>query len=386
MTEGVKSFPLAELHKRKSAKWRRFPADVLPLPIAEMDFDIAEPIKAALRDMIDRSDTGYLGSFPGSFPELFEAFADFARERWSWKIDHENMRIATDVGVGAVEVIRTLIGPGEKLMMSSPVYDNMWNWVKELRAELVDAPLKESSMSYSLDLEAIEAGYRSGVKVHLLCNPHNPVGRVHSLEDLTALATLAVKYGVIVVSDEIFAPLTYPESRFVPFLSVSDEARSCGITLTSASKAFNLAGLKCAMIITGNQALKERINVMPVTVASRASLFGAVAANAGFRESREWLDRCILTLDQNRHLLKNLIESKLPAVGYRIPDFGYLAWLDLSALNLGDDPCATILERGKVGLNSGSMYGPRHGSFGRFNFGTSAEIVTEGVDRIIRAL
>jgi len=131
MADDVRAFPLAELRKRKSVKWRRYPADVLPLPVAEMDFQIADQIKTALRDMIDRSDTGYLGPFP----ELFDAFRDFSQERWNWQIDVSHMRIATDVGVGVVEVIRTLMKSGEKMMINSPVYDNMWNWVKELGAE-----------------------------------------------------------------------------------------------------------------------------------------------------------------------------------------------------------------------------------------------------------
>ena len=373
---------LEQLKKRKSVKWRRFPEDVLPLPVAEMDFPIAEPIKNALRDMIDRSDTGYLGPFP----EMFEGFRDFARDMWQWEIDISHMRFATDVGVGVVEVVRTLINPGEKMMVNSPCYDNMWNWVKELRAELVDVPLIENGMDYRLDLEAIEMAYKNGVKVHLIPNPHNPVGILHSREELSGLASLAVKYGVIVISDEIFAALTHPGKKFIPYLSVSDEARASGVTVTSASKAFNLAGLKCAMIITGSEKLKEQINSMPISVAFRASLFGAVAATAALRDARGWLDQCLTTLDQNRRLLKNLIDTKIPAIRYRIPDFGYLAWLDLSALGLGEDPCATLLERGKVALNSGLMYSPRHSQFGRFNFGTSPEIISEGVDRILRSL
>lgn len=382
MVDGVRALPLAELKKHKSMKWRKFPADVLPLPIAEMDFPIAEPIKVALRNMIDQSDTGYLGPTP----ELSEAFRDFARDVWGWDLDVNHMRIATDVGVGVVEVIRTLTNAGEKIMINSPVYDNMWNWPKELKLEIVDAPLLQNGMEFSLDFDAIEAGYAHGVKVHLICHPHNPVGIIYSRTELERLAELAVKHNVVIISDEIHAPLTFPGQRFVPFLSVSDAARRCGVTVTSASKAFNLAGLKCAWIVTGDEELKNQINLMPVNVAFRASLFGAVAATAALEESRSWLEQCLVTLDENRHLLKNLIDTKIPSVRYRIPDFGYLAWLDLSALGLGADPCATILERGKVAINSGSMYSPRHSSYGRLNFGTSPENITEGIDRIVRAL
>ncbi|NDH48623.1 MAG: aminotransferase class I/II-fold pyridoxal phosphate-dependent enzyme, partial [Acidimicrobiia bacterium] len=349
MADIVRALALQDLRKRKSVKWRQYPSDVLPLPVAEMDFPIASPIKSALLDMVDRSDTGYLGPFP----EMFDAFANFAKARWNWSVDLAHMRIATDVGVGTVEVIRTLIAPGDKVMLNSPVYDNMWRWVAEVGATLVDVPLTlkgsyGENAEFSLDLNAVEREYKAGVKVHILCHPHNPVGVIFTKESLAAIATLAKKYGVYVISDEIHGPLVYDHSKFTPFLAVSQDAIDVGVTVTSASKGFNLAGLKCAVIITGSTAIKEKINSMPISVAFRASLFGAVAAIAAFHDSVSWLDGVINALDENRKLVRNLIDSKIPAISYRIPDFGYLAWLDLSALNLGDDPAKTLLERGKV--------------------------------------
>ena len=381
MTE-VHALPLHELRKRKSVKWRQFPSDVLPLPVAEMDFPIAEPIKSALHDMVDRSDTGYLGPFP----EMFEAFAHFSQLRWKWSVDVSHMRIATDVGVGTVEVLRTLIGRGDKVMLNSPVYDNMWRWVAEVEATLVDVPLTSENGEYSLDLNNIEREYRDGVKVHILCHPHNPVGAIFTSDSLSQLASLAKRYGVHIISDEIHGPLVFERSDFTPFLAVSDDAQDVGVTVTSASKGFNLAGLKCAVIITSSAAIREKINSMPISVAFRASLFGAVAATAAFRDSDSWLDGVVSTLNQNRELIRNLIDTKIPAIKYRAPDFGYLAWLDLSALQLGDDPAKTILERGKLALNGGHMYGPRHAQYVRMNFGTSPEIITEAFDRILNSL
>lgn len=382
MAEPIKALPLQELRKRKSVKWRQFPSDVLPLPVAEMDFPISEAVKEALKEMIDRSDTGYLGPFP----ELFDAFANFASARWNWQVDVSQMRIATDVGVGTVEVIRTLIHPGEKVMLNSPVYDNMWRWVAEVKATLIDVPLKESNLNYQLDLEGIEREYKSGVKVHILCHPHNPVGAIFDRVALESLAELAKKYNVHIISDEIHGPLVYEPKAFTPFLAVSDTAREVGITVTSASKGFNLAGLKCAVIVTSSPIIKEKINEMPISVAFRASLFGAVAATAALNDGVMWLDGVLATLDNNRKLIKNLIDTQLPAIKYRVPDFGYLAWLDLSDLGLGDDPTKTILERGKLAINSGSMYGPSHRNFARLNFGTSPEIITEAFNRITKSL
>ena len=218
------------------------------------------------------------------------------------------------------------------------------------------------------------------------CSSHNPVGIVFDKDTLTALADLAKKYQVIVISDEIHAPLTFAEKTFIPFLDVSEAAKEVGVVVTSASKTFNLAGLKCALIITENETLKVKINSMPQSVAYRASLFGAAAATAALADSKSWLNGVIKTLDENRNFIKKLIESKMPAIGYRIPQFGYLAWLDLEGLRLGEDPAKALLERGKLAVNGGNMYGPNNPSFVRFNFGTSPEIITEAFDRILRSI
>jgi cystathionine beta-lyase len=332
--------------------------------------------------MVERSDTGYLGPFP----ELFDAFANFSAKRWGWQVDTKQMRIATDVGVGIVEIMRTLIKPGEKVMLNSPVYENIWRWVSEVHATTIDTPLSEDNLSYKLDLAAIEKEYQNGVKVHILCHPHNPVGVIFSKDQLSDLADLAKKYQVVILSDEIHAPLTYDAKTFTPFLNVSQNAKEVGIAITSASKSFNLAGLKCAFIITDSSKLQERINLMPPAVTWRASLFGAVASTAAYAESVDWLDGVLITLDQNRKLVEKLIATKAPAINYRIPDFGYLAWLDLSALALGEDPAAVILEKGKLAVNGGVLYGPKHKSFVRLNFGTSPEIITEAFDRLANCL
>ena len=382
MTKSVRALALDELRKRKSSKWRQYPSDVLPLPVAEMDFPIAPAVKASLQDMLDRSDTGYLGAFP----ELFEAFAKFSKSRWNWQPDTTQIRIATDVGVGIVEVMRTLIKAGDKVMLNSPVYENIWKWIPEVNATLVDVPLTENELNYKLDLDAIEREYANGVKLHILCSPHNPVGIIYTRSELETIATLAKMYGIIILSDEIHGPLTFNKKDFYPFLSVSDDAKEVGIIITSASKSFNFAGLKCALIITESAMLKEKINAMPPALTWRASLFGAVASTAAYSESDEWLDGVLITLNENRNLVKKLIDTKIPTIKYRIPDFGYLAWLDVSSLGLGSDPAGQILERSKLALNAGVLYGPKHSNFVRLNFGTSEEIINQAFDRLVKIL
>ena len=374
----LSALPLSQLQKRRSAKWREFPSDVLPLPVAEMDFEIAKPIRDVLADMIKGSDTGYLGPIP----ELGINLGKFSKARWNWEIDPEQVFVATDVGVGMVEMARTVINPGDSIMINSPVYHNMNNWIAELKCKSYDAPLTKTDLHYTLDLDAVERGYKAGVKAHFLCNPHNPVGTVFNKEVLAALAELAKKYGVTVFSDEIHAPLTYDATHYVPFLAVSETAREVGLCVTAASKSWTLAGLKCATIITAHPKQLERAKSMPMAVHYRASLFGAVASAVAY-ECADWLDSAIATMESNRRFLANLLSKELPNVGYRIPDFSYLAWLDLKKLNLGENPSDVLLEKGKLAVNAGVMFGAESASFVRLNFATSEEIISEAISRMV---
>ncbi len=369
--------PLSQLQGRTSAKWRDFPNDVLPLPVAEMDYEIALPIREKLIQLILQSDTGYLGAMP----ELADSLAHFTKNRWGWEIDTESVFTATDVGVGMVEMGRMILQPGDGVVLNTPVYHNIGNWIDELKCRRVDAPLKRDGLHYTLDFDAIEKAYASGAKAHFLCNPANPVGTVFTREELSTLAELAKKYNVVIFSDEIHAPLVYDHTSFVPFLSVSDTAREVGFCVTSASKSWNLAGLKCAEVITPSKRFTDIAKAMPPAVHWRASLIGAVAASVAFR-STDWLDSAIATNDRNRRYLKELLDTHLPAVGYRIPDCSYLAWLDLTALNLGANPTERLLKEAKVAFNSGASFAADHDQFVRLNFATSPEILEEAVRRI----
>ena len=233
----MRALDLGELQTHRSEKWRAFPKDVLPLPVAEMDFPVADPIRQTLREMVDHSDLGYLGLIP----EMGTSFAGFAQRRWGWKADPLQVRIAADVGVGIVEVLRVITEPGDKILINSPVYPNFWTWCAETNLVEVDVPLTQSEQkvngsNWILDWDGIEKAYASGIKAHLICNPHNPLGRVYTREELTRIAELAKKHNVYVLSDEIHAPLMYSEQTFTPFLTVSETAREVGITITAASK------------------------------------------------------------------------------------------------------------------------------------------------------
>jgi cystathionine beta-lyase len=368
---------LTELKKLHSSKWLRYPADVLPMHVAEMDFEVDPGVRAVLAEMVANSDLGYLGPIP----EVPEAFAGFAQRHWGWTPDVAQIRMTTDVGVGVVEVIRALSKPGDKVIINSPVYHSFYMWLDELKLTTVDAPLIHDGDDWRLDLAAIEAQFAAGARFILLSSPHNPVGRIHTLEELTAIAELSNKYNAYVVVDEIWAPLIFGEQNFVPYLSIPAAQRR-GIVVTSSSKAFSVAGLKAAIIVTQNQEMFEELNAMPEANHWRASLLGGFAMAKCFNAGDKWLAETMAQLDHNRKLVKELLAKYLPAAKYVIPESTYLAWIDISCLGLGDNASELLIENQKVAFNPGSEFGDQYGAYIRLNFATSPEIIEEGIKRL----
>jgi cystathionine beta-lyase len=332
--------------------------------------------------MVSHSDMGYLSSIP----ELGNAFAGFAKRRWNWDVIPEQVRLCTDVGVGMVEVLRVTTQPGDKVLINSPIYQNFYNWIKETKVELIDVPFKQEGLNWSLDFDAIEKVYAAGLKVHAICHPHNPLGRIFSREELTRIADLAKQYGVTVISDEIHAPLTFPGKEFLPFLAVSQHAAEVGICVTSASKAFNIAGLKSALIVSQTKEQHELLATMPISVHFRSSILGAFAAVEAFNKCDDWLDGALVTIESNAHYLKTLLDTQIPAAKYKIPECSYLAWVDVSALSLGDDPFQVFLDKGRVAFNAGKIYGPSANQFIRINLATSESVLAEAVNRMAKSL
>ncbi len=377
---------LAELHTHRSEKWRGFPQDVLPLPVAEMDFPVAEPIKAILTEMVAHSDLGYLGPIP----ELGLGFKKFAAERWNWTVDEKQVRAATDVGVAVVEILRVFTQPGDSILISSPVYHNFYTWINETKLTLVDVPFErtgdEATNPWVINWASIEKAYASGIKVHLLCSPHNPLGFIYTKQDLLKIVALAKKHNVLVISDEIHAPLTFPGETFIPILSLGADAETVSVTVTAASKGWNIAGLKCAIIISQNAEMNSKLANLAPAMHYRASLLGGFATAVAFADSGVWLDTAIAQLDHNRHLIKKLLAEKLPTVRYHLPQNSYLAWLDVESLNLGVDPSVTLIEKGRVAFNPGHAFGKQCDQYVRLNFATSPEIITEAIERIARAV
>ena len=377
----VSADSLSELRKRRSEKWRSFPEDVLPLPVAEMDFPIAKPIRDVLIDMVKRSDTGY----SVTDPELPRAFANFAKRNWDWTVNQDQFYFATDVGVAGIEVLRLWTQPGDKVVVNTPVYLNFFNWIKEAKCEVVDAPLKHLGDAWALDLAGLEDAFAAGAKAYILCHPHNPVGHVFTLDELEKIAELAKKYNVLVISDEIHAPLIFNETRFIPYLNVSDTARETGVCITSASKAWNLAGLKCAQIVSDDSVINDRLALLPALLSERASLFGVWAGIAAYNQGEPWLKAVLKNIDDNRHYLAKLLKKHLPEAKYTVPNGTYLAWIDLSAYGQ-DEVTQLLLDKGRVALSNGSLFGGVGKDFVRLNLATSKEIIKDAVLRMASVL
>jgi cysteine-S-conjugate beta-lyase len=381
-TMAVEEISLAELRRRTSAKWRTYPPDVLPLPVAEMDFPIAAPVAEALHAAIRRSDLGYADPNSG----LPEALATFAARRWGWQVDPAQVTLAPEVGVAVVEVLRLLVRPGDGVVINPPVYDSFFPWLAEVGCRPVEVPLGRTGDGWALDLEAMAAAFGDGARVHLLCSPHNPTGTVHQRRDLERLAALAARHGVTVLADEIFAPLVLAGRTHHPFVSVSPEAARHGVVFASASKAWNLAGLKCAAIVTADPATRRLIQRLPEELPWRVGQLGVLGSIAAFQDGEPWLEEVLGVLDHHRRYLAELLAAQIPAITYRRPDASYLAWLDCTALGLGDDPSAVFLARGRVALSPGPSFGRPGLGHVRLNMATSRQILAAAVDRMASAI
>lgn len=366
---------LERLRRRRSAKWTSFPGDVLPAFVAEMDFPLARPVKEALIEAVELDDTGYANA-----PEsgLAEAFADFADRRWSWTVDPAQVTATTDVVGGLRALLDLVTGPLEGVVINPPVYFPFFSIIPEVGSDLIEVPLDEDGQ---LDLPAIEAAFRAGARAMILCSPHNPAGSVPSRMDLERLAEVAAECDAWILADEIHAPLTLPGATHIPFLDVSDAARECGICVTSASKAFNIAGLSCAVIITASQRAARIVSRLPAG-ATHPGHLGVIASRAAFESGEDWLDQVVARLDANRNLLTELLAEHLPGAKYRPPAAGYLAWIDAKGLGLGPDPSIPILDEARVAVSSGPGFGTGGNGYFRLNIGTSPALIEAAVRSI----
>jgi cysteine-S-conjugate beta-lyase len=366
---------LDELRRRRSEKWRKFPPDVLPSHIAEMDFAVAPPIEDALVAAARAGDLGYAHARSSGLPE---AFASFAGRRWGWDVDPAAVVAVPDVMVGVAELLRTATPEGAGVVINPPVYPPFFSVIAETGRRVIEVPLEDGA----LPLGRVRDALRAGARAVLFCNPQNPTGHVRTADDIRALGEIAAEDDALFLSDEIHGPLTMPGLTHVPACTVAEDA----IVLTSATKAWNLAGLKRGLAVAHSQKMRDPLARLPEGIHDRVGHLGVIASAAAFTEGDEWLDELRGYLAKTHRVLPELLERHAPGVRVTPARATFLAWLDFRDTTIADDPATAVLERGRLSLLPGTDFGAAGKGFARLNVGTSRELVEESVKRIGRAL
>jgi cystathionine beta-lyase len=370
-----------ELRQRGSLKWTRGEPGVLGAFVAEMDFGAAPAIQAALREAMARGDYGYLSDHAAE--ELRTACANWQLTAYGWPADPASIFPMADVLKCLEATIRVFSRPGSPVILPTPAYMPFVSLPGLVGREVIQVPMVTApSGRMALDLDGIDAALRAGGHLLVLVNPCNPVGRVYSAEELSAVAAVVERHGGRVFADEIHAPLVYPGGRHVPYASVSAVAAGHSVTAVSASKAWNLPGLKCAQLIVTSDADASTWERAWPLYEHDASTLGARASTAAYADGGGWLSDVIGYLDGSRQLLADLLAEHLPAVAYTPPEGTYLAWLDCRALHLKPAAGAFFRERADVLATDGAACGEAGEGFLRLNFATPRPVLAEMVRRM----
>ena len=373
--------PIEHLRGLSGIKWSRFGPDVVPAWVADMDIRPPDCVTDRIADLVERRDFGYNLQ---AVEQLPEAFTRWQQEHHGWSPDPGSVRRFCDILHGLDTILWHCTEPGDGVVLLTPIYPPFLRALDNAGRRLVDVPLDPDG--WRLDPERLRAAVDDRTRVILMCNPHNPTGRVFETGELEAIAEIANEHDLLVISDEVWADLVYPGATHVPLATVGQEIAARTVTLSSASKAFNLAGLRCAVGHIGHPGVAETLDALPAHLLGAVSTPGAEAAIAAWGSGAGWLRSVRDHLLARRDQLVARLATDLPGVGVQVPEATYLAWLDLRSFELGDDPSARLRDEAGVALSAGSDFGVHGCGFARLNFATSAEIVDELVDRLVAAL
>jgi cystathionine beta-lyase len=367
----------------RGEKWLTFPEDVLPLWVADMDFPLAEPIHRELRKAVDQHDVGYpVHPAPTDLPEVC---AGWVERRFGWEVVPSRIELITDVMQGVYVALDRFSAPGDGVVLQTPIYPPLIRAVEETGRRLIDSPLVETERGFEVDLVGLDQAAR-GARILVLSHPHNPTGRSFSRRELEGIAGIAAAHDLFVVSDEIHWDLVYSGVRHVPFASLSPDVEARTLTLTSASKTFNIAGLRVAVAIFGSDAMRKEFRAVPRRLRGGLGILGLEATRAAWLHGGPWLEAALAYLEANRDFLAETVVRELPGVVHTPPEATYLAWLDCRALGLQPSPQRFFHERARVGLSDGAAFGRPGIGFVRVNFATSRAILREALERMAKAL
>jgi cysteine-S-conjugate beta-lyase len=384
LREVIDTTTAAMLRARGSYKWTAPGPGGFGAAVAEMDFGAAPPILDALAGLSADANFGYLP--PPLADELAAACAEFQRRRYGWEVDPALVHNVPDV-LKALEIAITRFSrPGSPVILPTPAYMPFLTVPGFCGREIIQVRMADDAGLFTLDLDAISEAFRAGGHLLIFCNPYNPLGRVFTAGEIAQLTGVVDRHGGRVFADEIHGPIIYPGQRHLPYASTSPIAAAHTLTATSASKAWNLPGLKCAQVILSNEPDRQRWDEMGFFAAHGASNPGVVANTAAYRHGEAWLDEVLAYLDESRRLLAGLLGRHLPQVRYRPPDGTYLAWLDCTAMDLPGSPGELVTERAHVTVVDGPAFGAGGPGAFRLNFATPRPVLAEIVERVAAAL
>lgn len=362
-----------------SSKWNIYDPDVLPLWVADMDFVSPEPVIQALRQRVEHGLFGY----PVEIPELKRTIVERMAHLYGWHVQVEDVVLIPGVVTGFHLVCHTLLSPDRAALVQTPVYPPILHAAKTTGVLHQEMELTHNSDgSYSVDWNAFEAAITQQTGLFILCNPHNPVGKVFCRHELERLAELCLRRGVYICSDEIHCDLIYPDHKHIPIASIDNEIAQNSITLIAPSKTYNIAGLECSFAIIPNRDLHKRYINSRKGLVSWVNLMGQTAALAAYQDGQEWLDQVLVYLQANRYYLADFVQNYLPGIQMAVPESTYLAWLDCRQAGIPGNPYQFFLEKGRVALNDGETFGQGGQGFVRLNFSCPRSILTEALDRM----
>ena len=366
-----------------SNKWHKYGPDVLPLWVADMDFASPPPVVAALRARIEHGVFGYLRE---GAPELVDVFTERCRKRYGWAVPPEAIMLMPGVNPANNVAARTVCAPGEGIVIQAPTYPPLQRVPTNVGLEVHYSAVVRGASRYEIDFDAFERAITPTTRAFLLCNPHNPVGRVHTRLELERLAEICLRHDLRIIADEIHCDLVYAGHEHVPMASLGPDVAARTITLMAPSKTFNQAGLKASVGVVTDPALRERFQAARKDmVQPTANVMGYTAMVAAYRDGGPWHEALLRYLEANRDFLVDYVAKHLPGITMLKPEGTYLAWLDCRQTGIAD-PFTFFLDEAKVAFSDGKTFGPAGEGFVRLNFGTPRVLLTEGLERMRKAL
>jgi cystathionine beta-lyase len=379
--------PESVLRSRRNSKWNAYGPDILPAFVAEMDFAVAEPIQDAVRRAVAAGDYGYPQYRGGKAePRVAEAFVARMEKRFGWKADVSLVQVVADLVQGTFAPILAFSEPGDGVILQVPAYPPFHEAINTTKRELVGFTMRDEGTRHAFDIAEISGRIGRKTRILILCNPQNPTGRVFGRAELFALAQLAIKNDLVVIADEIHSDLVYDGRKHIPFATLGAEIAARTVTISSATKSFNIPGLRCGVMHFGTPELRQRFaQTIPSRLLGGCSGLGIDATVAAWTSCDEWLDAVVAHLTKARDRVIEVIHAELPQVRCHAPEGTYLAWLDFRELHLEVPAFQFFHDHARVALSAGENFHPDYAQFARLNFATSMEILDRILERIVGA-